>query len=327
MGGYGCILHPAIVFRNSTFVTEENKDKYVTKISRDAESEFNFCEIASEILFPDANIIGIFPVENLHCGVSARDLGEIADEVYSKCDPIQDRTIVGRKKIYKYDREVPSRYISPISDHSPVDIDVLEGGRKRGRRCKGGTIKSDSYLCAIQYPKYDSDLRKYVKKVMRRPDFDDFERIDACEFIEMTLMDNIKRLHDDGILHLDIKMENIGVTELGEPKFADWDFACFELSNDSINDCFERTIQDNYYQYYRDITYDEFNMKTYIGNYRSQRRLNQPDPGKDEKFDFLKNVDLACLFSTLLDMWATFGVSSEVYINKKKNLLELYDLY
>jgi hypothetical protein len=322
MGGYGCILHPAVVFRNSTFVTEENKNLYVTKISRDAESEYNFCEIAMGILGEDAQTVGIFPVENLHCGVSARDLGEIAETVYAKCSPIRNRTIAGRNKIFQYNREVPL-YISPISEVSPIDIDVLQGGRSCGPR--GGTIDKNTYLCAIQYPAYDSDLRKFAKKTMRKERMGNFERMNIFEMVQDTLLENLKILHSKGIMHLDIKMDNVGVTADGEAKFADWDFACFELSEDSVNDCYDRSLTDGFAAYYEEITFDEFAVPETIELYQATR-LRQ-DPDKRTKLNLLKIIDMACVYSTLLEMWTEFGLESQVYKAKKEDYIERFNAW
>jgi hypothetical protein len=300
MGGYGCILTPAIVFHDSKEVTEYNMHEYVTKISANAEEEYNNCELAKSIIGPSADIYGIFPVDRLHCGVSIRDLGDVANNVIQKCFQIEDRAIVGKYKTAKRD------YTKPKNDFY----------------ISAGEIDPRSYLCAIQYPLYDYDLKDFKSRVKEALKMDATNELtiknvkDVMNAMELSLAKGLKLFHSKGIIHLDIKDGNVGISK-GDAKFADWDFVCFEQYKESVDDCYEKTLLPNFREYYeKGLTLRQFNVSDMF-DYVESNTLNT-----EERVLFLKSIDWACLFSTLLHIWRLLG--QEIYEMKLNGYLQLF---
>jgi serine/threonine protein kinase len=295
MGGYGCILSPAIVFYDSREVTESNKYQYVSKISANAEEEYSNCELVKSMIGPEANQYGIFPVDQLHCGVSVRDLGAISKEVLRKCYQVEDRSILGNYKTIKRDYVPNEAYIS------------------------AGEIDTSSYLCAIQYPKYDIDLKDFIKKISAEKTPETMQKLtDAVLKIEHGLTEGLKILHLCGIMHLDIKGPNVGIKD-GYAKFADWDFACFSDYPESVNERFSLTLQTNYREYYvHGITDRIFNANS-LFNIVERKVSTITD---DEKVFFLKALDAACLYTALLGVW--FAVDPNIYAQRKAEYFDAY---
>jgi hypothetical protein len=82
-GGYGCILNPAIVFKDSEEVTYENRHLYVTKLARDAQKEYDVAMYIKSKC-PD---VGIYPVDNLECGVGPHSVNDPKawNKIFNKC--------------------------------------------------------------------------------------------------------------------------------------------------------------------------------------------------------------------------------------------------
>jgi hypothetical protein len=228
-GGFGCALYPAIVFRESQIVTEENRDRYVTKIASDAEDEYDIAKTIQHILIDagiDANQVGIFPVDNLQCGIRIGDLGPIAKEfLEGRCNAIVGRSFGYGKTFFNY-RDIPEEdfhmdVMEPTrvipNDNSFRDAIIGgRGGRKRKRSIKGGLIDKNTYVCALQYEKYDSDFYYLIKNRIR-PDV-------SMRTIANNLISSMIMLHRNNIFHMDIKPPNLCIVG-NTPKFADWGFA------------------------------------------------------------------------------------------------------
>lgn len=197
----------------------------------------------------------------------------------------------------------PSKYKQGLSDFSDFSA---------------GSIDRSSYLCAIQYPKYDSDLAAFDIKLVQKMATEGEEWVsDLINYIEETLLLSLDKMHFKGIYHLDIKNKNIGITEDGITKFADWDFTCFEKYNDSVNFCFNRSLESRYIDYYHFLTDEFFDVKKVMNqNLKKKRSMS-----KDEKISLLRFIDRACLFSTLLTLWENFGTESDTYLEKKQQYL------
>ena len=219
-GSYGCALYPAIVFKNSTIVTEINKYSYVTKVASDAENEYDRAYNVMKTLLKNGGSdllkIGIFPLEPLHCGISMGDLGKFADAYLSgKCNNIVKRDI-RQKEIQLYNYK-----------------DFIEGGEdsyEEDHRYR------NSYACGIQYPKFDADLTQVIKRKFAVKDFKDLGK---------TLLSYLQTMHSFNIFHLDIKSDNLCV--IGDaPKFADWGLSFVGNRGDDYIEQMENIIDVNY---------------------------------------------------------------------------------
>jgi hypothetical protein len=221
-GGYGCAISPAIVFHNSLQITEANKEKYITKIASDAAEEYDLAKTIEEILGTDKHI-GVFPVDNLQCGISKANIGPYYEEVVKKCSQIksmQSETSLTRKGYYTY-------------------------------RLTGGLQE----LCALQYPRYQSDLTFFYKPNGLPYEFSYLIVPKLVEKVVKQLMDRYTRLHSPHeyngktyhIYHLDTKAQNMCFYNLVKKAYsgkfyksldeidvriADWGFALFVSETD-----------------------------------------------------------------------------------------------
>lgn len=300
IGGYGCILSPALIFYDSKIVNEDNKSQYVTKIGSNIEEEYNFCEIALRILGPIAYDVGIFPVDGLHCGITLRDLGPNARSIIEKCNNVfRGREIVGTKSSFLYNEAY-----SPVTQSSSV--------------MSAGTIDPLSYLCAIQYPAYFYDLNAFFK-AFRKENRE--TKIASTDILEKNLDYCIKKLHDAGIYHLDIKEGNVGIIQdTGHAKFADWDFAAFQMYEESIDACYERSFQKSYALYYQDLCKPSFVPILIEGLAAFKKDDRARGLTKQEKSLCLEFIDQCCLKSLLLHFWLECGQAK--FTEKKKEYTE-----
>ena len=84
-GGFGCVISPAIVFKDSQKVTLANASEFVTKLASDAHEEWiNTQEILK--IIPNATSLGIFPVDSLHCNIKFDDIAN-HDETHADVAP------------------------------------------------------------------------------------------------------------------------------------------------------------------------------------------------------------------------------------------------
>ena len=209
-GAYGCGLYPAIVFPNSEVVTQENKYSYVTKVASDAEDEFDKAFNVMKVLTANGIDlkVGIFPVEELHCGISVGDLGKYAEAYLSgECHKIVGRTLDHNVRLYNY-RDFQGGQDSEDSEFA--ESEYLE--YERQQRYK------KSFACGIQYPKFDAVLSDLIKKKVLVPD------PSILPVYGNTLLTNLRTMHNLNIFHLDIKLENLCI--LGpDARFFDWGFS------------------------------------------------------------------------------------------------------
>jgi hypothetical protein len=244
-GGYGCVISPAIVFQNSKQVTEENKDRFVTKIAGDAEDEYDIAMYILSLLKNRKNI-GIFPVDSLECGISKASLGPYYEKVVQRCSNVK---AIRRK---------------------------TESGLFRQGQFFGGSKE----LCAIQYPRYQSDLTFFYGRdqipyfLVNLP-----VRYVVKRVIDLLLI-NYTVLHSVRVYHLDTKAENLCFMKLTENSYksiddidvriADWGFALVATPN-SMEDIRKnlRSLEDNA-GYFFDVLAD---VDITVDN-TSNRRIN-----------------------------------------------------
>lgn len=327
LGGFGCVLHPAIVFSDSVIVNEENKYEFVTKLARDAEDEYDKATLIRDFLesHGDADI-GIFPVDKLECGISSKDLGPNAPEIIRKC----------KKLIYDHEKHIQHIHLSEKKDYIVSSNQPRVSMPRRILRLAAG---ENDYLCAIQYPKYKEDLQNYLNRTEKiyenRPE--QRPRIKAAvQLIEKKLFENMYTLHSHGIVHLDIKPQNISIDKHGL-QFADWGFAAFFENKDSLDSAF-LGLEDyvNLYERYASIKYEDGDVTRFFPS-KMFDVLVEPNmsgihPGNHAMEDVLYRlvlcfVDRICVCSVLLKLY--IALVPDLYDTKlkefKKYLFETYE--
>jgi serine/threonine protein kinase len=214
-GGYGCVLYPARVFDNSVVITANNRHHFVTKLSRDAEVEYDvamFCKTKIPTF-------GIFPVDSLHCGVNLAEIGRNVDTILSECGTDTMGEPYSAEPLDRYNgillrRQFKELYKSldesRIPDYiGPVNLKPLQ--RQLYRRKEG-------LLCAVQYPKYlmDFGTSEYMAKT----------EVEKSKHF-MTLVENMTMMHHQHIYHLDVKPPNLCLLTKDDPRFADWGLSIY----------------------------------------------------------------------------------------------------
>lgn len=307
-GGYGCVLSPAIVFSDSVEVTQENKHRYVTKLARDAEDEYDTAILIRDQVFrsnPHISL-GIFPVDNLECGISSKDLGPNAFAIIERCKQLiytdkksVQKITLGPKKDYKYKRG-PTGIYDDVLEWKPW----LRGGRIRG---------GESYLCALQYPKYERNFLGLINqgrewfKLGRPPSI-------ILKYIEDTEIDCrlvLQELHKAGVVHLDIKLENICEDDL-TAKLADWGLAAFLTNTESVDFAYYRYTTYNFiengYKIYTQVNTGASKVFLFDESYLDLVLFFRNNDGfiadKPEiKIETLKFIDKICMYAVILQLY------------------------
>jgi hypothetical protein len=217
-GGYGCVIWPAIVFWNSDVVTQANRKKYVTKVASDATSEY---DLAKAIQAKVPSDVGIFPVDQLICGLTYREIKKIADS-YAGSYACGERFMYTSK-----DRDLWVDKVQHRKSHgSRNNADKVDYVPNIARHLRGGTS-----ICAIQYPKYDSDLNNTI----------------VPQSMKDELQAKLRTMHQNLVVHLDIKGPNLA--QIGaHAYFADWGFARILSSKSEVDRVAHKL--DDYKDYY-----------------------------------------------------------------------------
>jgi len=241
-GGQGCVLSPALVFPNSRTVQVYNADQFVTKISESAPEEYDVGLFIQTLTEPS---IGVFPVDDLFCGITRARLGPNADTIIAECE----KTVHISRSSAQYN---------------------FRGGHLMAHHLDGGASMDEPIVCAIQYEKYDTDLRQTrLKEIQKITDYDDIPVVSTTSkgTVLYTLddqnlgtvlfsiaFDKLKILHDAKIVHLDIKglnmalMRRLDLENTSQPqnidiRFADFGFAAYLKERDDIFMALKRTLQ------------------------------------------------------------------------------------
>ena len=185
----------------------------------------------------DIDKIGIWPVGDLKCNLSLKDLGPHAKDIISKCKNVFENNDFTRSSNIVFNDyplgpaataavPVPLGLLqqneSYSQSHSPPKVKRLKRSMSLG--ISGGLSGGrEGPLCAFNLPRYDFDLRRYLTNAINSRYFD----------ISKMLVLKLKILHGAGVFHLDIKPDNIAMNLLpsqdGVPvfmsRFADWGFS------------------------------------------------------------------------------------------------------
>ena len=202
-GAFGCVIWPALLFYNSERVSKYNSEYAVTKIARDAHEEF---DIAMEILRRTTPRVGIFPVDNLVCGIKYADVKPFYEQAGRKC-----RKQLGELFFTHGDRIQAEASLRPRYD-VPQRPRFINGGQDP---LNGGQL-----LCAIQYQKYDQDLHAFYESP------NDQNKYQRLRRFRRQLEAKQDILHNARVVHLDIKLPNLCEFN-NEAYFADWGKARF----------------------------------------------------------------------------------------------------
>lgn len=265
-GSYGCVIADAVVFKESKAVKVSNRKKYVTKLAVDAEQEY---KLASDIqkLVPDD--VGVFPVDQLHCGITYRDIGHASRRIAARCEDIFGGLL--EKSLY-----APKR-----SKNTP-------GGRRRS---------PVPQVCGVQYPRYYADLYKYATEV-------EHKSMEALE-IGAQLAAKLEQMHAKGVLHLDIKGLNACLMQnphsgVLDARFADWGFAVIGNKAKTLGPVVYRTLTPSFKEYY---------TRSLLPFHEDAPRLQwQPvyealiHGTASKKLEALKFIDKWCLVKLVMDM-------------------------
>lgn len=270
-GTYGCVIADAVVFPGSHNVKLSTRNKYVTKLAVDAQIEFALAKkIASMV---PANV-GIFPVDDLQCGITHRDIGHASRKIAQRCEDIFGGLL--EKGLYR-----------SASRRSAT-----------GRAASSARRPSVPQVCGIQYPRYFCDLHKFITEL-------DYDMVQCLE-VAAQLKAKLTALHSVNVLHLDIKdantalMTNPAAKAPLDARFSDWGFAVIARSTKDINAAIYRTLGPSFKEYYTKVLLP-FHVEAPTVNW-------QPvwdtliRGSRTEKIDALKMIDRWCLENLIISM-------------------------
>jgi hypothetical protein len=267
-GSYGCVIADAVVFPKSKTVKLSNRNEYVTKLATDAKSEF---ALATKIakLVPDN--VGVFPVDNIQCGITHRDIGHASRKIAQRCEEVFGGLL--EKSLYNTVRKPVSRRRS--ARHSPVP-----------------------QVCGIQYPRYYSDIFKFATEIPHTTM--------ECLEIAAQLKSKLATMHAAGVLHLDIKGLNAALMNKPsagalDARFADWGFAVIAKTAKDLNAGVYRTLQPSFKDYYTK-SLCPFHVEAPVLQWQPVWNALIRGRTGGAKLEALKIIDRWCLENMIIEM-------------------------
>jgi serine/threonine protein kinase len=178
-----------------------------------------------------APTIGIFPVDPLHCGVTAAEMGRNYTDIRAQCGSKTMGEKYSNKIRDKYNHMLHIKKLQEFYAERdalfktwPDELFTFEDKKFMYETKEPITVEKikkilaikEPLLCAMQYPRYlySFDDAKFQSLPVAQQ-----ERYFKDMHINMLIM------HTQGIFHLDIKEQNMCVLREHEAKFADWGFA------------------------------------------------------------------------------------------------------